>query len=32
MIIYDRQGGEVDTVIGANEQRVRKVVADANRS
>jgi len=30
IIIYDKQGGEVDTVIGADEARVRKVVADAS--
>src|SRR5882724_11064503 len=30
IIIYDKQGGEVDTVIGADEQRVRKAVADAS--
>jgi thioredoxin 1 len=30
IIIYDKQGGEVDTVIGADEQRVRKAVDDAN--
>lgn len=30
IIIYDKQGGEVDTVIGSDEQRVRKAVAVAN--
>jgi thioredoxin 1 len=30
IIIYDKQGGEVDTVIGADEQRVRKAVAAAD--
>jgi thioredoxin len=29
IIIYDKAGGEVDTVIGANESPVRKAVADA---
>jgi thioredoxin 1 len=32
IIIYDKQGGEVDIVVGADEQRVRKAVADAGRS
>ncbi len=32
IIIYDKQGGEVDTVIGADEARVRKAVADAGAS
>jgi thioredoxin 1 len=30
IIIYDKQGGEVDTVIGADEQRVRKAVEAAD--
>lgn len=29
MIIYDKRGGEVDTVIGADEARVRKAVETA---
>ena len=29
MIIYDKRGGEVDTVIGADEARVRKAVESA---
>jgi thioredoxin len=29
IIVYDKEGGEVDTVVGANESRVRKAVADA---
>src|ERR1035437_1153434 len=28
IIIYDKQGGEVDTVVGADEQRGRKAVED----
>jgi len=30
IIIYDKQGGEVDTVIGSDEQRVRKAVEAAS--
>jgi thioredoxin len=30
IIIYDKQGGEVDTVIGADEARVRKAVEAAS--
>jgi thioredoxin len=29
IIIYDKAGGEVDTIVGADERRVRKAVADA---
>ena len=30
IIIYDKQGGEVDTVIGSDETRVRKAVEAAS--
>ena len=30
IIIYDKQGGEVDIVVGADEQRVRKAVEAAS--
>ena len=29
IIIYDKQGGEVNIVVGADEQRVRKAVEAA---
>jgi thioredoxin 1 len=32
IIVYDKSGNEVDTIIGANEARVRKAVADASGS
>jgi len=32
IFIYDKWGGQVADILGADEQRVRKAVADANRS